>query len=391
MNGLNQYTGVGGDSFTYDVKGNLTSDGYTTYRYDTENRLLTATGADNATLTYDPNGRMVKLVSGGNSTRFVYDGDALIAEYNGSGSLTKRYLHGSGIDAPLVMFDGATVSDASLQYLHSDYQGSIVALSDSNNLLTGINTYDVYGIAHSDNQGRFAYTGQLALPEIGMYYYKARIYHPKLGRFLQTDPIGYEDGMNMYAYVGNDPVNMVDPTGEVGVPGFIIGAGLDIAIQLATGTNLSDIDYVQAGVAGVAGAVGAGIASAASKLASVAKFGKAATMATNAAGNVASSIAGTKITGGELSVAGVAANIAGGKALSEVGGAVGARLPASAKNITSQMKAKGSPNSRKGNRKLNRQANAQIRQTKSSRAATGAAIGSGAGGRAAGCLTADKC
>jgi YD repeat-containing protein len=179
--GLNEYTSVGGIAFAHDADGNLTSDGVNVFTYDVENRLVGRSGGSTtASLRYDPLGRLYEVVgSDTGTTRFLYDGDDLVAEYNSSGTLLRRYVHGDGADDPQVWFEGSGVADSARRYLYADERGSIVAITDSAGNVTNHLAYDEYGIPDDtgslSTKGRFRYTGQAWIPELGMYYYKARI------------------------------------------------------------------------------------------------------------------------------------------------------------------------------------------------------------------------
>jgi len=103
----------------------------------------------------------------------------------------------------------------SVYYYHFDGLGSVVALSNANKEIVERYSYDVFGEPNrtSDVNNPYLFTSRRYDSEAGLYYYRARYYACDIGRFLQPDLIGYNEGMNMYSYVGNNPLAWVDPLG----------------------------------------------------------------------------------------------------------------------------------------------------------------------------------
>ena len=120
------------------------------------------------------------------------------------------YQNGLGIDDKLRSKNGNTI-----RYFLTDHLGSTEALTDANGAITSSTTYDSFGNAASSIPTSYQYTGREYDADTGLYYYRNRWYDPELGRFISEDPIGFAGGdINLYGYVGNNPQNFIDPSGN---------------------------------------------------------------------------------------------------------------------------------------------------------------------------------
>ena len=212
-----QVTGAGSAAtYSYDANGNLIqkvegSDTWT-YEWNAENQLtrVLTNGAEVARYKYDPNGRRVERVAGATTTLWAYDGEDTLRET--AGSAVARYIQGPGIDEPLAQEDGA----GALSYFHADGLASVVRTSSPAGTVTP-RRYDAFGALEVGSSNGYAFTGREWDTAAALAYHRARYYDPKIGRFLNEDPLEIKnreiDELNAYVYVANNPINAIDPTG----------------------------------------------------------------------------------------------------------------------------------------------------------------------------------
>jgi RHS repeat-associated protein len=102
-------------------------------------------------------------------------------------------------------------------YYHDDHLGNIRVLTDANENIVATYQYDAFGTIIQETgsvNNPYRFTGREWDVESGLYYYRARYYDAVFGRFMQKDPEGLKEGINLYSYVGNNHINFKDPTGR---------------------------------------------------------------------------------------------------------------------------------------------------------------------------------
>jgi len=250
-NNNNQLTQITSDSdnisYGYDSNGNLTTKTVNgeTYRYiyNSEQRLVRIENSNQPVIAeyyYNPFGQRLSKTVNGKTTYYLYNQEGLVGEYNANGDLKTEYHYTPNsvwMTNPLFMRTGGEVL-----YYHNDHLGTPQALYTKNGQLKWQAQYSAFGettlIINQVTQN-LRLPGQYFDAETGLHHNGYRYYDPKLGRYLQADPIGLLGGLNIYQYTGMNPIVRAD----------VLGLSWGTAIwEFAKG--------VAVGVVGVAVAVG---------------------------------------------------------------------------------------------------------------------------------------
>lgn len=220
-NANNELTVRDAAAFTYDFNGNLTQkdDGaqVVDYAYTIANRLrqVTTGGSVTAEYYYDPFGRRLWKEAGGTRIYYHYSAEGLVAEIDAAGAITKTYGYKPGdswTHDPLFMEEGGQYF-----YYHNDHLGTPQKMTATNGAVVWSAYYDSFGDAEVDVatvENNLRFPGQYYDAESGLHWNRFRYYDPVIGRYLRLDPIGFSSGnFNLFLYVLNNPISMIDPFG----------------------------------------------------------------------------------------------------------------------------------------------------------------------------------
>jgi len=214
----NRLTSFNGYTMTYDDDGNLlTKSGNGVSQSFTWNALgqlaSVTTNGSTTTFGYDGLGRRVRKTTNGVATYFLYDGDNIVMQLSSTGQPQLEFSYYPGVDQPHAVRQSST---GAVYYYVTSQPGHVSALVNASGQVVNRYDYTPFGqaIATTEQIAQpFRYTARQLDSETGLYYYRARYYDPAIARFISEDPIGLAGGVNQYAYVGNDPINRLDPSG----------------------------------------------------------------------------------------------------------------------------------------------------------------------------------
>jgi RHS repeat-associated protein len=254
---LTEVAATGRTTYTHDMAGNRTQKeapaGTTYYTWDEDNRLTVAQPPAGAvTMTYTAVGARVKKETATETKNFLYDFNNLLAELDAGDNTDKLYTQ-------TVEEYGDLVSQYHID--HTDYhaydaQGSTDALMDDSEYLLARHAYRAFGLEESggDPNDALAFAGRQRYyhdDEIELYFVRARYCDPTVGRWLSEDPISYGGKVNLYQYVGNNPLTRSDPRGlafstEVPLPQPDWSLSLDQQSQIMA-DNVAKVkkDYIE--------------------------------------------------------------------------------------------------------------------------------------------------